>query len=385
MRVPRVLVFLIIVLLIYGSVNFYLGRRGVQGLSASRTAQHVFLALFLVLVLAYPVGRTLQALGRTGLAAPLIKVGSFHMVFMLYGFLAVVAMDLVRLIQKFIPFLPRPLAAANGRALFLAVVLFVALTTAAGAWNAARVRLIELDIPIGKPAGGLSGLRIVAASDLHLGALIGVARLERLVERANALKPDIVLLAGDVVDETVTDPLEEKLSEIMKRLRAPLGVFAVAGNHEFYSGLERNLACLRSCGIRVLEDEAVLIDDAFVIAGRKDPSSLKPGERRRSVAEILSSSGIAGGRPVILLDHQPIDLDEPVRAGVDLQISGHTHAGQLFPLDIINRMVWRLHHGYLRRDGTHIYVSSGVGTWGPPVRTGSRSEIVLFRLTFGSS
>ncbi len=381
------LVFLCIALSIYGLVNFYLGRRGAQALAASPTARTIFLAVFIALVLAYPLGRVLMAFAKNVPSTIFIKAGSFHMVVMLYGFISVVLIDLVRLANAFVPFLPRSFSArpgTTGLVLFLAVAGVTALTIVGGALNAVRPRTVELDLSVPKKTGTTDGLTIVLASDLHLGTLVGRSRLEKTVDRINALGPDIVLMPGDIVDESVTEKIEAEFSAVMRRIRAPLGVFAVPGNHEFYSGLERNLACLRACGIRVLEDEAVRVADSFILVGRRDPSSLAIQEKRRTIRDILAQYGFDASLPVILLDHQPARLDEAVQAGIDLQLSGHTHAGQLFPLDIINKKVWELNWGYLRKGATQFYVTSGVGTWGPPVRTGSRPEIVRIRLSFGS-
>jgi predicted MPP superfamily phosphohydrolase len=381
------LVFLVIGLSIYGLINLYIGRRGVQALAAYPKARTVFLVLFITMALAYPLGRVLMAFVKNFPSAAFIKVGSFHMVVMLYGFMGVVLVDLVRLANAFVPFLPRSFSArpgTTGLVLFIAVAGATALTLVAGAINAVHPRTVDLALTIPKKAGSLDHLTIVLASDLHLGTLVGKSRLAKIVDRINTLEPDIIFMPGDIVDETVTDRIEAEFSIVMRRLRAPLGVFAVPGNHEFYSGLERNLACLRACGIRVLEDEAVLLDGAFVVVGRKDRSSLKPGTQRFPIREILARDGFDTSLPVILLDHQPAHLEEAVKAGIDLQLSGHTHAGQLFPLDLINKKVWELNWGYLRKGNTQYYVTSGVGTWGPPVRTGSRPEIVRIRLTFGS-
>jgi len=378
-------VFLAVAISIYGLVNFYVVRRGAQALGGYPTAKVVFMAAFIALALAYPLGRVFMALGRNSFSSPFIMAGSFHMVVMLYGFLGAVIIDLVRLLNAFVHFLPKSFSARpgpTGLVLFLAVAGITALSIAAGAYNAVRPRTVELDLDIPKKAGGMERLTIVVASDLHLGMLVGRSRLEKVIERINALTPDIVFLPGDIVDETVTAKDEAEFSAIMRQLRAPLGVFAVPGNHEFYSGLERNLACLRACGIKVLEDEAVLVADAFVLVGRRDPSSLTPKEPRLPIRDILAKHGFDERLPVILLDHQPAHLEEASRAGVDLQLSGHTHAGQLFPLDLINRKVWELNWGYLRKGNTQYYVTSGVGTWGPPVRTGSRPEIVRIHLTF---
>lgn len=378
-------VFLAVAISIYGLVNFYIVRRGAQALGGYPTAKVVFMAAFIALTLAYPLGRILMALGRNSLSSPFIIAGSFHMVVMLYGFLGTVLIDLVRLLNAFVHFLPKSFSARPGPAglvLFLAVAGVTALSIVAGAYNAVRPRTVDLDLSILKKAGTIDRLTIVMASDLHLGTLVGRSRLEKVVERINALGPDVVFLPGDIVDESVTEREEAEFSLIMARIRAPLGIYAVPGNHEFYSGLEKTLACLRSCGMVVLEDEAVKVADAFVLVGRRDPSSLTPKEPRLPIREILAKHDFDDRLPVILLDHQPLRLEEASLAGVDLQLSGHTHAGQIFPLDIVNRMVWELNWGYLRKGDTQYYVTSGVGTWGPPVRTGSRPEIVRIRLTF---
>jgi uncharacterized protein len=378
-------VLLAVGLSIYGLINYYVLRRGAQALGGYPTAKLVFMAVFIALALAYPLGRVLMSHGRNALSSPFIMAGSFHLVVMFYGFLGAALVDLIRLANAFVRFLPRSFAArpgTTGLVLFIAVAGATALTLAAGAINAARLRTVDLSLSVPRKAGTLDHLTIVLASDLHLGSLVGKARLEKTVERINTLDPDVIFMPGDIVDETVTAKDEAEFSVIMRRLRAPLGVFAVPGNHEFYSGLERNLACLRACGIKVLEDEAVGVAGAFVLVGRRDPSSLAPRERRLPIRDILAKYGFDDRLPVFLLDHQPAHLDEASQAGVDLQLSGHTHAGQLFPLDIINRMVWELNRGYLRKGNTQYYVTSGVGTWGPPVRTGSRPEIVRIRLTF---
>jgi len=379
------LVFLAIALSIYGLVNFYIARRGAQALASAPAARRTFLIAFIGLALLFPLGRILMAVARGGWISIAVEIGTFHLAVMLYGLMAVLAVDLVRLVNAFVHFLPKGLTAEGARtgpAVFAAVAGAVILTVAAGAWNATRLRMVDLDLRVPGGPGAPAGLTIVAASDLHLGRLIGPSRLAKVVERMNALEPDLVLFAGDIVDESVTEAIEGKLSGIMRGLRAPLGVYAVAGNHEFYSGLDRNLACLRACGVTVLQDEAREVAGAFALVGRRDPSSLGIQEQRRSIAGILHASGLASDLPLVVLDHQPIGLEEAVEAGVALQISGHTHDGQVFPIGLINGLVYEHNYGLLRKGATHIYVTSGAGTWGPPVRVGSRAEVVRIRLTF---
>lgn len=376
--------FLAIALSIYALVNYYIGRRGAQALSSAPGARRAFLVLFIGLALAFPLGRVLTAVARGRVSALVVEIGNFQMAVMLYGFLAVLAVDLVRLANAFVPFLPKgPLAdARTGPAVFAAAAGAVVLTIVAGAWNAARLATVELDLKVPRKAGAADRLTVVAASDLHLGAVVGPSRLAKAVDRMNGLEPDVVLFAGDIVDESVTPEIEAKLGAIMRRLRPRLGVFAVPGNHEFYSGLETNLACLRACGITVLEDQAVRVGEAFTLVGRRDPSSLKDREVRLSIPAILSRSGVGDDLPIVVLDHQPVHLEEAEMAGAALQISGHTHDGQIFPFGLINSRIYELNWGYLRKGETHYYVTSGAGTWGPPIRIGSRAEVVRIRLTF---
>jgi predicted MPP superfamily phosphohydrolase len=273
----------------------------------------------------------------------------------------------------------------TGPAVFVAATGAVVLTIVAGAWNATRLATVELDLKVPRKAGAVERLTVVAASDLHLGAIVGPKRLAKVVERVTALEPDVVLFAGDIVDESVTPEIESKLGAIMRLLRPRLGVFAVPGNHEFFSGLETNLACLRSCGVIVLEDQAVRVGEAFILVGRRDPSSLKVQETRLSIEGILNNSGFARDLPVVVLDHQPVRLEEADKAGAALQISGHTHDGQIFPFGLINKLIYELNWGYLRKGATHYYVTIGAGTWGPPVRIGSRAEVVRIRLSFSDN
>jgi hypothetical protein len=379
------LVFVAIALAVYGLVNLYIVRRGAQALSSAPAARTVFLVLFIGLAVVFPLGRILMNFSRGRLTSILVEVGTFHLAVMLYAFMAVLAVDFVRLINAVLPFLPKGLTAAGARtgpAVFAAVAGVVVLTVAWGAWNATRLRTVDLDLRIPRKSGASERLTVVAVSDLHLGALVGPSRLEKVVGRINTLEPDIVLFAGDIVDETVTEAIEAKLGGIMRRLKAPLGLFACPGNHEFFSGLERNLACLRSCGITVLQDEAVEVAGTMTLLGRRDPSSLAAGEKRRAIGAILSGNGAPADLPIVVLDHQPVRLEEAAEAGVALQISGHTHDGQMFPIDLINGLIYELNWGYLRKGDTQYYVTSGAGTWGPPVRIGSRAEVVRIRVEF---
>ncbi len=380
------IVFLLVVLGVYGLANFYILRRGWQALSGYPFPRTAFLVVFGLLILAYPLGRVLDGASRGVVSDILIRSGSFYMALMLHLFFLLVVVDVFRLANAFLNFFPKGFAAdphKTGLIVFITVIGIGLGVVAGGYVNALHLRLRTIEIDIDKPAGaGFRTLNIAMASDIHLGTVTGSRRLEKVVGRLNALEPDIVLLPGDIVDESVSRAEEEKMISCLRSIHAPLGVFSVPGNHEVYGGLEKNLEYLRRGGVRVLQDEAVLVDEAFVLAGRKDPTILQSKERRMPIREILEKTGADPKLPIILLDHQPVRLMEAVDAGIDLQLSGHTHAGQLFPLNLINKKIWEKYWGYLRKGKTQYYISCGVGTWGPPVRTGSIPEIVRIKVSF---
>ncbi|MDR0902127.1 MAG: metallophosphoesterase, partial [Opitutaceae bacterium] len=182
------------------------------------------------------------------------------------------------------------------------------------------------------------------------------------------------LLPGDQVDSRLEPLIREDMGAELKKLRAPLGVYAVIGNHERYAGADACVAWMEAQGVRVLRDSAVKIADAFYLVGREDD------RRRKSMAALLAP--LDRSLPVIVLDHQPRHLEEPAAAGVDLQLSGHTHAGQIWPVTWIVPWLYEFYYGYGRKGGYQIYVTSGLGLWGFPARIGSSSELVDLTVNF---
>ncbi len=376
--------FLLIVLLIYGSVNGYIFWRGLQALSGPGPARMIFSLLFLGSVLAFPVGRILNARFHTHLIEGLVSLGSYHLALMLYLFLFISIKDIIRWLARIAgaQVAPSSWLSISHPGSFLVIVGLSLLVVILGHLNAINPRLRELNIKIEKKIPAGSELRAVLISDIHLGIINRSSRLEKLVERVNELRPDVVFFAGDIVDEGVSQEEEEKMVGLLRKLQSPLGLYACPGNHEYYGGFLRNISYLEKAGVTVLLDRAVRVNGWFYVIGRKDWAALRSGQKRLSLEEIMNRDGVDRAWPVVVLDHQPLYLDEAAESGVDLQLSGHTHAGQLFPLDIINRFVYEKNWGYLKKGTTHFYVSSGSGTWGPAVRTGSRSEIILLRLRF---
>jgi predicted MPP superfamily phosphohydrolase len=172
------------------------------------------------------------------------------------------------------------------------------------------------------------------------------------------------------------------MASALEQLKAPLGVYAVTGNHEYIGGkVPQYIQAMQEIGIPVLMDEAVVIENSFVVLGRKDKASAGfKGGGRKSVAELVET--LPRELPIIMLDHQPSDLNAAQAAGIDLSLSGHTHRGQMAPNHWITKRMFELDWGYKQKGSLHAIVSSGFGFWGPPMRLGSRSEVVEIKVTF---
>lgn len=261
------------------------------------------------------------------------------------------------------------------RIIIFAEFAIVAAILIAGYCNFNSKKIEHLSLSINKKAN-VETLKIVAASDFHLGYLIDKSDLKKMVDVINAQNPDIVLLAGDIVDMHSKPIVEQNMREEFLQLRAPLGVFAITGNHECYGDTENTVKYLQSAGIIMLRDSVVHLNNGIYIAGRND----KTIRNRKELNELLQN--IDKQKPVILLDHQPFNLEQAQQNEVDLQLSGHTHGGQIFPFTLITKSVYEQQHGYLQKGKTHYYTSSGIGGWGTKLRVGSQSEIVSITLHF---
>jgi hypothetical protein len=384
MRAVQFLIFFSIFFTVYSLVNYYIYIRGLQALPRDGTVRYWYTGLFILLSLSFIAGRFLERLTVCAASDLMVWVGSFWLGFMLYFFLAVLLLDIARIGNHFTGFFPSFITINYERTKLISMAAVIAVSSGiviAGYINALNPRItrLEISVPGKAPVGGQ--MDIALATDIHLGVLISNSRLETLVNKINELDPDLVLLAGDIVDEDLAPVIEKNLGETLRTLRARHGVYAVTGNHEYIGGVEEAVRYLEKHGINVLRDRTVLIDDRIYIAGREDRSIYNfAGQRRKYLKDILS--GIDRRYPVILMDHQPYGLREAADNGVALQVSGHTHNGQLWPFNYITRMIYEISYGYGRIADTHFFVSNGFGTWGPPVRTENRPEIVHIRMSF---
>lgn len=381
MRTTSFLIFFGTVLLIYFSINFLIYFRGLQAFSISPVWRKSYIISFWLIVSCFIVGETLEHTHSSAVGEWIYRIGAFWLAFMLYFFLTLLLFDIVRLLNYFFHFLPEMTQTLRFR-LGLITVAFVSLIVLAGHINALCTRVREISLTIPKKVTGSHEMKILMASDIHLGALIGENREKKLVKIINNQKPDLVLLCGDLVDGDVASALRKNLGRHIQEIKTPMGVYAIAGNHEYIGGIQRTLPYLESINIKVLRDKTIVLPNGVQLVGRDDRDNRRIGDEngRKSLKELMT--GLDKTFPVIVMNHQPFNLDEAVNEGVDLHLSGHTHHGQLWPLNYITQAVFELSWGFLKKGRTNFYVSSGFGSWGPPVRTGNTPEVVVFNLTF---
>ncbi len=247
--------------------------------------------------------------------------------------------------------------------------------------NAKSPKLVKMELKVDKNGGKYQKLRIAMASDIHLGTIIHNGSLTKLTKTINQENPDIILLPGDLIDESLGPILKFDIGAPLRNLKAPLGVWAVPGNHEHIGDFDVSTNYLKSLNIHLLVDEFALVDSSFYVVGRDDKDVDKFSKKRRKPLKSVIAD-IDPSKPVLLMDHQPYNLQESMSQKVDLQLSGHTHNGQFWPFNLITSRIFELSWGYLKKENTHYYVSSGYGSWGPPIRIGSTPEIVIIDLIF---
>lgn len=384
MKTSQLVLFLSIVLTIYALLNGYLYHHFAQVCLTGTSARRILLPVFWLLVASYPLGRILERFGNSPVINILTVLGSFWIGIMIYLVLFFLVTDIVNWGDRLFNFLPSQWKVQNPSVrLWSAIAISsISFLIGIGGYLAAQCpRIRELHLTIDKHVPNLNHLHIVAASDIHLGTLVGARQLQKLVRMVNDLNPDLVLFVGDLLDEDMHPEHCYHICNCLAQLQPRLGVFAVPGNHEYYVGLKRAQEYLAQYKVRMLTDEKVILDDKIVLIGRHDAEKTRfLGEPRMTLAQLLNGS--EQSHPTIVLDHQPVNLMESVTNGIDLQLSGHTHHGQLWPFNHLTRKVYLISHGYRQIEKTHFYVSNGFGTWGPPMRTSARPEIISIHIQF---
>lgn len=377
-------VFISVIIILLTAINFYIVKRALSVFPDNPLMKKIFVAAIFFSASAFILGRLLERYSVTLFSSSLVWIGSFWFGIMFYLFLSVLIIDLLRAVNYFVPFFPEAFyenIKRTKKALFLIVATVVFTVSIFGFLNTRFPVTRKMNLVINKAANNLKTLNIVTVSDIHLGTIFGKSYLEKVVRKINALKPDIILIPGDIIDEDIAPVISGNVGETLKMLNAKYGVYAVTGNHEFIGGVEAAKKYLAEHNVHLLNDEFILVDSSFYVVGREDVSKkMFTNVNRKPLDRIMAD--VDKSFPIILLDHQPFKLEQAVKNGVDLQLSGHTHHGQLWPANFITEMVYEVSWGYKKKENTHIYVSCGVGGWGPPMRTVSRPEIVQIKLNF---
>ncbi|MDW7658762.1 MAG: metallophosphoesterase [Bacillota bacterium] len=377
---------LLLVIPIYGLICFYLGWRIWQWLRLflPHWCGFVFWPLYVAVASSVFVERLLPMSGAGRIVGHIRNhwLGVFA-----YALMMILLIDLTRLVRHLYKRIyykkgsvPR-LSTSCGLLTGTVAVLLIAALGLYGSWNARQIRQVNLEIQISKSAD-VNSLKVILASDLHLGLVMDARRLQRFVTAVNDNEPDLILLAGDLFDsdyEALADPRAAWTE--LGRLQAKYGVYACLGNHDAGEDLGEMLRFLEKAGIQVLRDEMVQFA-GIVVAGRLDISPIGDQGDRRPLDKLLVA--VDRSRPIILLDHSPFGIADAKDTPVDLLVSGHAHNGQIFPGNLIVRAVYENGYGYWRFGDLQTVVTSGVGTWGPPWRIASQAEIVSMKINFDS-
>lgn len=371
MSTGRIALFLTVVLSVWTAMNAYVCWRAC---SIPWTTVHVSrrtcILVFIVLWAAFPLARILEPHHMQSVSRFLELVGATWIGVLFLLFCTFLVVEIVTagglLLRNTLPVLR---GWAGLTALALSVVALV---------QGLRPPVItDYQVLLSQLPPEHDGLVLVAISDLHLGNVTGKRRLKRIVQRVNSLQPDLVVLVGDIFDKA-DEQTEKEIVPVLGAIRAPLGVWAVTGNHEFYAGLDRCVKLLEAAGCNVLRDRWAEVLPGLVIAGVDDLTARGQfGQGDQPISKALAN------RPpgaTILLSHTPWETDTAAAAGANLMLSAHTHNGQLWPFNYFVRLRYPLLTGHYKIDGMHLIVCRGTGTWGPPMRLWLPSEIVRIRL-----
>ncbi|WP_350342649.1 metallophosphoesterase [Proteinivorax tanatarense] len=382
----RKIIFSIIVVVfiaVYTVINLYVGLR----LGAFVNTLLPFLEpvlywmFFWIVVYTYIISRVFNQLFPSITIRRAKIVGAYWLALLFYFLISFIIIDLAILVTRIF----KPNFSLWDNEVFLLwfgilFLTFMSLLIVRGYKNASQIEINRYNVNISKSLSKYDKINIVVISDLHLGTIVDNNMLQKFVDEINGLEPDIITILGDVVDEDVRPFIQQKMEKTFAKLSAKIGIYAVLGNHDYFGGGHAKIIdSLQRANIKVLVDEHVNIMDGLIIAGRIDPTGARYcGHAQKPLKSWMND--INFDNPVILLTHQPTKLEEARKIGVDLQLSGHTHRGQLFPNNFFTSLFFENHWGLRKKGEFTSIVTSGAGTWGPPIRTGHKAEIVQITL-----
>jgi predicted MPP superfamily phosphohydrolase len=374
------IIFLTIFLSLYGGLNLYGFLKAKKALSLSFGASLPFLIFIIIMVFVPILVRLTEKQGFETIARLLAFIGYFWMGLLFFFVSTALLFDLYHLLVYLVGLVLQKNFTGIGLSprISFFIPFFLCLAIAVyGYFEAIRIKTEHITLRTSKIPEEASGLRIVQISDVHLGLIVREERLRRILEQVKGSDPDILISTGDLVDSQM-DNLAG-LAAMFREIRPKYGKFAVTGNHEFYAGLELSLDFTKKAGFTILRGEGLTVSGQINIAGMDDP-----GDRRRKRSPGVSERAVLYGLPrnhfTILLKHRPL-LNKETIGLFDLQLSGHTHKGQIFPWNLITRLSFPKDAGLFNLpDNAHLYVNRGSGTWGPPIRFLSPPEVTLIEL-----
>ena len=337
-------------------------------------------------------------LPKSAVAIVIRRISTYWIGIMLYSLLYVVLFDLLRLIAKHTK-LKNTLLFSRGSVISIgSVVVACAVATCLyGIFNARNIKVNEYSVTVNKSCGSDKHLKAVLVADLHMGYAIGVDHITNMVEKINQQDADIVIRAGDIFDNSydgMDDP--EGIKAQLRSIKSKYGVYAVYGNHDIDEKIlmgftfdwggkqlhsEKMTNFMKECNIKLINDESVLINDEFYLVGRRDTD--KPGTEDGTRAEISElTKDLDKTKPIFVLSHEPDELQKTADAGADIDFSGHTHDGQLFPGNLTIGLFWENPCGMIKKDNMYSIVTSGVGVYGTFMRVGTDAEICSVDIDF---
>ncbi|MBD3107717.1 metallophosphoesterase [Bacillus sp. AGMB 02131] len=353
----------IVVLTIFNAVVFYIGfTTGKWFFHSKTTFKKIYLIIFILLANVLMFGTMSESV--------YLRAGSaYWMAFFYVLFLTVPILHILIFFSRYSKI--KRIQAEKWAAII--TILMVVVVFVYGTYNAYTPIVRSHEVNVKKE--NTNNLNIVMVADTHFGLLSGKGHAENMVEEINKLKPDLVLIPGDIVDDSINQYVEQGMTEVLAKIDSVYGVYASLGNHDL-GDINELIKTLEKSNVNVLYDESVEVADAIMLIGRKD----RTDQDRLPLSKLTEN--IDQTKPVLLLDHQPYELDIAKNEGIDLMVSGHTHRGQLAPFHLFTERIYENDWGYLKKGKLHSIVTSGYGFWGPPIRTSSQSEIVQIQLNY---
>lgn len=365
-----------LVITLVGLVHYYVGRKLTLLLNSFLPFKT---GIFITIIFALGAISTLATYTQSNMSVGgfIGKLGAYWLGFILTSF---VIFGLTDLTLKIIGLFRKDFNTSHQLYTILPFVVIIGFFVY-GIWHATQLKVAEYQVTVDKKSD-IDSLNIVVFSDVHLGYINDVHRLEKIVELTNEQNPDLILIPGDLFDgnfEAVQNP--KRILQLFNQLKAKYGVYLAWGNHDAGANFDKMKAFIQDSNITLLEDEVILIEDKFAIAGRKDVNPLgDQKDKRKDIDPAIEE--LDPSIPLIVMDHQPSTIND-YDSNVDLIVAGHTHQGQIFPFSLVTRFYFDVDYGYHKTPkNNQVIVTSGAGTWGPPMRIGTNSEIANIKVQF---